>query len=34
MKEEGMEEDLKELILNKMVCFGPTTTAGTNILIC
>lgn len=29
-----MEEELKELVLNKMVCFGPTASSGTNILIC
>ena len=33
MEEEDLEEDLKELITNKMVCFGPTAAAGTNILI-
>jgi len=33
MEDSGIEEELKELILRKMVCFGPTAEAGTNILI-
>lgn len=32
-QEEGVEEEVKELILNNMVCFGPTPSAGTNFLI-
>jgi len=33
LEEEGIEPELKELILTKMVCFGPTPVAGTNILV-
>ena len=33
LEEEGIEEELKELILTKMVCFGPTASCGTNFLI-
>lgn len=32
-EEEGIEEELKELVLQKMVCFGPNPSSGTNILI-
>jgi len=32
-KEWGLEEEVKELIMKKMVCFGPNPTAGSNILV-
>jgi hypothetical protein len=33
LEEEGIEEEIKELILTKMVCFGPSALSGTNILV-
>jgi hypothetical protein len=33
LDEAGVEPEIKELILTKMVCFGPTAIAGTNILV-
>jgi hypothetical protein len=33
LDEEGIEPEIKELIVNKMVCFGPNSIAGANILV-
>ena len=33
LEEEGVEPEVLELILTKMVCFGPNATSGTNVLV-
>lgn len=31
--EHGLEEPVKQLIMEKMICFGPNSHGGTNILV-
>lgn len=31
--EYGLEEAVKQLVLSKMICFGPNSATGTNILV-